>query len=104
MIIQFNTDKTIAGDQRHQEYFTSQIEDGLKRFKSHLTRIEVHLSDQNGKKEGIHDILCVLEARLEGSPPVAVSHKADTVEKAVSGGIQTLKSTLDKILDRMTDH
>jgi hypothetical protein len=104
MIIQFNTDKTITGDQRHQEYFTSQIEDGLKRFKSHLTRIEVHLSDENGKKEGINDILCVLEARLEGKQPVAVSYKADTVEKAVTGGIHTLKSALDKILDRMSNH
>lgn len=43
MTIQLNTDKTISGNEKDQHYFTSMIEEGLKNFESHITRIEVHL-------------------------------------------------------------
>ncbi len=104
MKIQFNTDKTVKGDERHQDYFTSLIEDGLKRFASHITRIEVHISDENGAKEGINDIRCLLEARLEGLKPIAVTNQADTIELAVSGAMDKLKTSLDKIIDRIQEH
>ena len=52
MKIQFNTDKTIISEQRHHNHFTSLIESGLKRYQSHITRIEAHISDENGKKQG----------------------------------------------------
>lgn len=32
MIIQFNTDKTINGHERHQDFFTAQIGDALKPY------------------------------------------------------------------------
>ena len=50
MKIQFNTDKTIEGDERNEAYFTSLIESGLKPFDANISRIEVHLSDKNGTK------------------------------------------------------
>jgi len=100
MKIQFNTDKTILGDERNEHYFTAQIEEGLRHFKSHITRIEVHLSDQNGKKEGVKDILCMLEARIEDRKPIAVSCKSDTVEQAVTNAIDKLKTAIETIMDR----
>ncbi len=104
MKIQFNTDKTIIGNEKNEDFFTSQIAEELERYKSNISRIEVHLSDQNGKKEGWNDILCLLEARLEGRQPIAVSQKADTTELAVSGAIDRLKSSLDTILGRIHSH
>jgi hypothetical protein len=104
MKIQFNTDKTVNGDERNQTFFTSQIAEELKRFQSHITRIEVHLSDENGKKEGLNDIRCLLETRLEGRQPIAVSCQDDTVELAVSGAIVKLKTTLETILERTANH
>ncbi len=104
MKIQFNTDKTINGDERHQTFFTSQIAEALKRYQSHITRIEVHLSDQNGKKEGMNDIRCLLETRLEGRQPIAVSCREETVELAVSGAIDKLKTSLETILERIGNH
>lgn len=104
MKIQFNTDKTVSGDERQQDFFTSQISDELKRYQSEITRIEVHISDENGKKEGINDIRCLIEARLEGKKPIAVSCQADTVELAVSGSIEKLKTTLKTILERTASH
>jgi ribosome-associated translation inhibitor RaiA len=104
MKIQFNTDKTINGDENHQVFFTSQIAEELKRYQSHITRIEIHLSDENGKKEGMNNMRCLLEARLEGRQPIAVSCQDDTVELAVSGAIDKLKTTLETILERAANH
>lgn len=104
MKILINTDKTINGDEKHQHYFTSLIDEELKKYQSHISRIEAHLSDQNGNKEGVNDILCLLEARLEGRQPMAVSHQDDTVEMAVSGALEKLKSALETVFGRLQNH
>lgn len=100
MQIQFNTDKTISGDEKQQEYFSSQIAKGLDRFQDHITRIEVHLADVNGDKSGTNDIRCALEARMEGKQPTAVTCNEATVEKAVSGAIDKMKNALTTIIGR----
>lgn len=104
MTIQFNTDKTISGEARQEDYFTSVIREDLQRFSAHITRIEVHLSDENGKKDGPDDIRCLLEARLEGRQPIVAIQKADAVEPAVSGAIKKLTASLDTILGRSSSH
>jgi len=104
MIIQFNTDKTISGEERNETFFSSQISNELDRFQSYITRIEVHLSDENGIKEGPNDIRCTLEARLKGRQPIAVSDRADTVAQAVSGATVRLKASLDTIVGRSQNH
>lgn len=104
MTIQFNTDKTISGEERKEDYFTAQIAKELDRFQSHITRIEVHLSDENGKKEGIKDIRCLIEARLEGKQPIAASDQADNIEMAVSGATNKLKAAMETIVGRSQNH
>ena len=101
MKIQFNTDKTITGEENQQQYFTSLIEDKLSRFESHITRIELHLSDKNGKKEGQNDIQCVLEVRMEGRDPIAVTCDANSIKDAISGAIDKIKASLDTIIGKM---
>lgn len=104
MKIQFNTDKTVNGKERDSSYFNDLITKELKKFSTHITRIEVHLSDENGKKEGKNDIRCLLEARLENRQPIVAKNKADTVELAVSGAIHKLKASLETILERIANH
>ncbi|MGV9004959.1 HPF/RaiA family ribosome-associated protein [Flavobacterium sp.] len=100
MKIQFNTDKTIDGDENQQSYFISLIGEKLNRYQSHVTRIEAHLSDQNGKKEGKNDIQCVLEARMEGRQPIAVTCDANSANDAVTGAIDKIKASLDTIIGK----
>ena len=76
MTIQFNSDKTIQWDQRHNEHFSSVVKDSLDRFSDHVSRVEVHLSDENGAKSGADDIRCLIEVRIEGRKPIAVSDQA----------------------------
>ena len=100
MKIQFNADKTIGGDENQQNYFTSLIGEKLERFQAHVTRIEAHLTDQNGKKEGPNDIQCVLEARMEGRQPIAVKCDANSANDAVTGAIDKIKTSLDTIIGK----
>ncbi len=104
MKIQFNTDKTVNGDERNQEFFTAQIAEELKKFQSHITRIEVHLSDENGKKDGIQDIRCLLEARLEGRQPIAVNCQADSTKLAVTGALDKLNASLSTVIGRLSNY
>ena len=104
MKIQFNTDSEINGDERHQDFFTQQIEDSLDRFQTHISRIEVHLSDANGIKEGRNDIICVLEARLDGRKPMAVTHQAPNIELSVTGALNKLKAALETIIGRQRNY
>lgn len=104
MTIQINTDKNLSV----HEAFGSKLDDlltqELSRFSEHITRLEVHLSDENGSKEGLNDKRCLLEARLEGSQPIAVTGFCYTYELAVSSAIDKLKASLDKILGRIRSH
>ena len=104
MIIQINTDKTLSGEKRSLDFFTSQIAESLERFESHITRIEVHLKDENGKKEGFNDISCLLEARLEGRQPIAITSQSDTVELAISDAIDKIKAAIETILGKIQKH
>ena len=104
MIIQFNTDKNIEGTENFTATFTELITDELERFSSQITRIEAHLTDENGNKDGQNDMRCVLEARIEGRQPIAVTNQADTHYQAVEGAIDKLKSSLDTILGRLKNH
>lgn len=104
MTIQFNTDKNVNGTEEFVAPFITQIENELSRFNSHITRIEVHLSDENGKKDGPEDIRCLIEARLEGRQPVAVTYQAGNVELALSGAIEKLKASLETTLGRISNH
>ena len=104
MIIQFNTDNNIEGNDRQTAYFSSSIAEALGRFSNYITRIEVHLTDENGNKEGKNDQRCLIEARLEGLQPVAVTNHGDTIELAIKGATDKLKAALDTIVGRLKEH
>lgn len=104
MKIQFNTDKNIEGKESLEAYFSGRISDSLKQFDEKITRIEVHLSDENAHKSGREDIQCKLEARLEGLQPITVTGKGGSTEKAVSDGINKMKATLTTTMGKLKDH
>ena len=104
MKIQVNTDKNISGNEKLRTWLIALISDELNRFAHQITRVEVHLSDENGPKEGQNDKRCMIEARLEGMKPIAVTNNANTHEQAVEGAVEKLKTTLDTILGRLRNH
>ena len=104
MKIQLNTDVHIDGTEALAAQVSATVEQALERFSAHVTRVEVHLSDENGGKSGQQDQRCMLEARLEGRQPIAVTDHAATLEQAVNGAAQKLARLLDSTLGRLHDH
>lgn len=104
MIIQFNADHNITGSEKLKAPLEAMLSEELSRFSSKITRLEVHLSDEDGNKDGQNDKRCMIEARLEGMKPIAVTNHANTHEEAVEGAINKLKTSLDTILGRLSIH
>jgi ribosome-associated translation inhibitor RaiA len=104
MIIQINTDKNIAGDERLESYLNTIIKDELSHFSDNITRIEVHLADGNSQKKGEDDKRCLIEARLENRQPIAVTSHANTVEAAVNDALEKLKASLETIEGRLKNY
>lgn len=100
MQIQINTDHNIKGTDALMNYFSSELESSLIRVSDHITRIEVHLSDENGQKSGLDDKRCSIETRLEGRKPVAVTHHAATLDKAFDGALDRLVRMIENTLER----
>lgn len=80
------------------------VEHAMRHCSQHVTRVEMHLSDINGAKPGQEDKSCVMEGRLEGHQPMAVTEHANTVGESVTGAAEKLarmtKSALGKATDR----
>ncbi|MFO7614695.1 MAG: HPF/RaiA family ribosome-associated protein [Bacteroidales bacterium] len=104
MQIQFNTDKNVTGSEDLIASSTSLISEELRRFSQQITRVEVHLSDEDGNKDGLNDKRCMMEARLAGMKPIAVTDHANTHEQAIFGAIDKLKASLEKITGRLKDY
>ena len=104
MKIQFNTDANIHGTEALAAQVNASVEDALGHFKDRISRVEVHLSDESKGKSGLHDQRCMLEARIEGRQPVAVTDHAETLEQAVNGAVKKLAHRLESTLGRLKDH
>jgi ribosomal subunit interface protein len=104
MTIQINSDNNITGTEGLSSFVESTIAETLKRFDNHITRVEVHLNDENGDKSGINDKRCMLEARLEGMQPVAVTANGKTIQEALKSALSKLKSSLNTTVGKFQNH
>lgn len=104
MQIQINTDSNIDGYDALTADVSEGIESALSRYSDQITRLEVHLSDQNsGKKGGNDDMRCLIEARMKGQNPISVNHQATTIGQAVAGAADKLNRLLENTLGRLRD-
>lgn len=103
MQIQVNTDDHVSGRTEVAAQVEAHINDTLDRFRDRITRVEVHLSDENSGKAGDNDKRCLMEARLAGRKPVAVTHSAGSLEEAFGGAADKLKRALESALGRIKD-
>lgn len=95
MQIQVDTDHNIETSEKFIAGIDAEIRTVLARFTEHMTRIEVHLSDESAGRSTGEDKRCVLQARPAGRSPLAVTHQAATVDEALLGAVHKLKRLLD---------
>jgi ribosome-associated translation inhibitor RaiA len=103
MQIQINSDHNLMGGEPLATSVRATVEDALSRFRTQITRVEVHLGDENAGKSGNNDKRCMIEARLEGLQPVAVTEHAPTVAQAIDGAAERLVHRLEHTLGRLHD-
>lgn len=103
MLIHITTDNHIQGTEELVRETQTSVEQALTRFHPQITRVEVHLSDENSHKTTDNDKLCKLEARLAGLQPVAVSDRGGNIDQAVSGAVDKLIALLEHKLGRLSD-
>jgi hypothetical protein len=102
MEILVNTDHHIEGSSRLVESVKAVLDKFAQRFDSEVTRLEVHLRDDNGaEKDGNRDKHCSIEARPRGLRPVAATHAADTIDEAVQGAADKLYRLVSTRIDRL---
>ena len=104
MQIQINTDNHIVGREALASKAEATVQKVLAHFATQITRVEVHLSDENSHKGGENDKRCAMEARLEGRRPVAVTHEANTIEQALDGAAGKLQRSLESTLGKLRGH
>ena len=101
MLTHVFSDKHIDSDKRTQDWVTATVEVTLERHLEDLTRVEVHLSDENGGKSGPKDKRCKMEARPKGHQPILVSHDADSLTQAVEGAAQKLEHAQEHLFGKL---
>ena len=101
MQINVFSDKHIDSDERLQGWVKATVEVTLERHLEDLTRVEVHLSDENGGKSGPKDKRCKMEARPKGHQPISVSHDADSLTQAVEGATTKLEHALEHLFGKL---
>ncbi|MGE0113414.1 MAG: HPF/RaiA family ribosome-associated protein [Steroidobacteraceae bacterium] len=104
MQIQINTDHNIQGREALAERVRGIVSSALDRFSTHITRVEVHLGDENAKKGGQHDKRCMIEVRLEGRQPMAVTDHAETLGQAIGNATDKMTHLIESTLGRLHDH
>jgi ribosome-associated translation inhibitor RaiA len=103
MQIQINTDHNIENHEALTAQIRFIVESALSRISDHITRVEVHLSDEVSHKSSQNDKRCMMEARLEGRQPIAVTHHAATLDQAVDGAADKLARLIENTLGRKHD-
>lgn len=104
MYVEVNTSNGIENKETLQRWASEFLNGQLGRFAQDVTSIEVQLTDENHAKGGI-DKRCMLEARLPGRAPVAVSNIAASQDLAIRGAADKLAHALEHVFGKLDrDH
>jgi len=104
MQVQFNSDSSVMGTENVAERIEAQVREKLARFEERLTRIEVHVRDENGPKHGADDKACTIEARPRGGRAIGVTEHASTVDDAARKAASTLAQRLERHFGKSERH
>ena len=100
MQVQFNSDSSVMGTDNVAQRIEDAVREKIARFEDKLTRIEIHVRDENGPKGGVNDKACTIEARPAGGRPIGVTEHADTVDAAARKAASTMAQRLERVLGK----
>jgi len=100
MQVLVNHDHNINGGESLQSYVENLINDVLNNFKDQVTRVEVHVADENAHKGGDNDMRCTMEIRMRGLKPFAVSHRDKNIHAAIDGAADRATRSVRKTIEK----
>ena len=103
MQVQVHTNNHVNGSAGLTAHVESVVEGALSRFGHRVTRVEVHIGDENSHKGGEADKRCSMEARLGGLAPITVTGQGGTIDIAINGAVDKLVKTLNRTIDKKYD-
>jgi hypothetical protein len=100
--------RNIEGGEGLVQHINTVVEEALYAMRDHITRIEVHISDESGPKganKGKQDEMrCLMLAHLLRHQPVSVSCQEPKLHDAIHGAahklLRLIESTLGRVRDR----
>lgn len=102
MEIQVDTDRHVEGSEALALMAQAEVQSALEHYEDRLTRVEVHLGDDDGEKEGRGaDKRCLIEARPAGMQPVVVTGHADNLEQACREASLKMQNLLNSKFGRI---
>lgn len=102
MKVQVNTSNDIDNKEALERWASEFLGEQLARFEQDITSIEVQLSDENhAAKGGGMDKRCMMEARINGRPPIAVTNFAPDQNLAFRGAAEKLEKALDHAFGKL---
>lgn len=104
MQVLVDTDHNVEGSEQFSQHVESAVRTALHRYADQITRVEVHLSDENGAKTGSADKRCLIEARPTDHQPLIASNDAATLQGAFDGAAKKMQHLLESTLGRSRDH
>jgi ribosomal subunit interface protein len=101
MQILVNSDNHIKSTESLTERVDAIVTAAVDRFADRITRVEVHLSDVNSpEKNGDRDKRCMMEGRVSGLAPLAVTDEAASLLQAIESAADKLERALERALGK----
>ena len=101
MHVNINSDNHVDVKESLVLQWQTDITTGLARFGDRITRVEVHLTDENSRVKGGSDVIrCLMEARPASQQPVSVEVRAASANQAIQEGIDTLERRLSAMFEK----
>lgn len=106
MQIKVNTDQHIDGTQDFSDHVINVVTKALGHFSDEITRVEVHVSDENGPKgsDKHGDKRCMIEVRLAGTKPIGVTDHGDNVHVAIAGAAEKARRAIKTQIGKRREH
>ena len=102
MKVQVNTSNDIDNKESLERWASDYLNEHLARFDQDITSIEVQMTDENhAAKGGGVDKRCMLEARVNGIKPIAVTNFAANQDLAFRGAAEKLAHALDHAFGKL---
>ena len=102
MKVQVNTSNDIGNKDALERWASDYLNEHLGRFDQDLTSVEVQLTDENHSvKGGGVDKRCMMEARVTGRAPIAVTNYAPDQNLAFRGAAEKLENALEHAFGKL---